>query len=116
MLGTPKTKAFETRVKTLVRTAWKAEGPTTKSWRNLEKTIRDPAAPGRSLNQRPWAGCGSDRRIICLLQQLQQVESYPMQVSVLPRKPETPAERNVRIVSEQGVPQRSGRRRNSEAV
>ena len=27
-----------------------------------------------------------------------------MQVSVLPRKPETPAERNVRIVSEQGVP------------
>ena len=49
MLGTPKTKAFETRVKTLVRTAWKAGRTDDEIVAELERTIRDPAAPGRSL-------------------------------------------------------------------
>ena len=49
MLGTPKTKAFETRVKTLVRTAWKAGKTDDEIVAELERTIRDPAArEGRS--------------------------------------------------------------------
>jgi hypothetical protein len=49
MLGTPKTNAFETRVKTLVRAAWKAGKTDDEIVAELERTIRDSAAPGRSL-------------------------------------------------------------------
>jgi hypothetical protein len=50
MLGTPRTRAFETRVKTLVRAAWKAGKTDDEILAELERTIRDPAAPGRSLS------------------------------------------------------------------
>jgi len=50
MLGTPRTKTFETRVKTLVpRSMEGRKDRRRKSWRELERTIRDQAAPGRSL-------------------------------------------------------------------
>ena len=50
MLGTPRTKSFETRVKTLVRAAWKAGKTDDEIVAELERTIRDPAAPNMSLS------------------------------------------------------------------
>jgi len=49
MLGTPKTKAFEEMVKTLVRAAWKAGKTDDEILAELERAIRDPAAPERSM-------------------------------------------------------------------
>ena len=49
MLGTPKTEAFEERVKTLVRAAWKAGKTDDEILAELERAIRDPATPVDSL-------------------------------------------------------------------
>jgi len=49
MLGTPKSEAFETRVKALVRAARKAGKTDDEILAELEKAIRDPATPGKSL-------------------------------------------------------------------
>ena len=49
MLGTPKTKAFEEMVKTLVRAAWKAGKTDDEILAELEKAIRDPATPEKSM-------------------------------------------------------------------
>ena len=49
MLGTPTTEAFEERVKTLVRAAWKAEKTDDEILAELERAIRDPATPVDSL-------------------------------------------------------------------
>ena len=49
MLGTPKTKAFEERVKALVRAAWKAGKTDDVILTELQKAIQDPATPEKSI-------------------------------------------------------------------
>ena len=49
MLGTPKTKAFEERVKALVRAAWKAGKTDDEILAELKKAIQDPATPEKSM-------------------------------------------------------------------
>ena len=49
MLGTPKTKAFEERVKTLVRAAWNAGKTDDEILAELKKAIQDPTTPEKSM-------------------------------------------------------------------
>jgi hypothetical protein len=49
MLGTPKTKAFEERVKNLVRAAWNAGKTDDEILAELKKAIQDPATPEKSM-------------------------------------------------------------------
>ena len=49
MLGTPKTEAFEDRVKTLVRAAWKAGKTDDEILAELKKAIQDPTTPEKSM-------------------------------------------------------------------
>ena len=49
MLGTPKTEAFEERVKALVRAAWKAGKTDDEILAELQKAIQDPATPEKSM-------------------------------------------------------------------
>jgi alkylhydroperoxidase/carboxymuconolactone decarboxylase family protein YurZ len=49
MLGTPKTAAFEKRVKTLVRAAWKAGKTDDEILSALRHAIQDPATPGKAM-------------------------------------------------------------------
>jgi hypothetical protein len=51
MLGTPKTKAFEERVKALVRAAWKAGKTDDEILSELRKAIKDPATPGKTMTR-----------------------------------------------------------------
>lgn len=51
MLGTPKTKTFEGRVKTLVRAAWKAGKTDDEIYSELRRAIKDPATPEKSLTR-----------------------------------------------------------------
>jgi len=51
MLGTPKTKPFETRVKALVRAAWKAGKTDDEIFSALRRAIKDPATPGKTMTK-----------------------------------------------------------------
>ena len=63
MLGTPKTKAFEEMVKTLVRAAWKAGKTDDEILAELEKSNSRPRHTGKVDRQTRFDGCESNRAV-----------------------------------------------------